>query len=207
VLIKPTHVALNVAAELLAAAPGSRAIILSSALSDFLISNLKKPPDSQAKIPVLAQRALDASGFGARLPAVAAHPPDLVCAAGLQWAAQRELAYQVVDAAGADRVRLLDMQPLLGDLTGTVLAAAHWLELGIPDPALAGHARDVGTRNAKATAVEYGPERRTQEAMVVFQQYRDVLIAARSWLETHVLPAMRADEPPGSPPATATPRR
>src|ERR1043165_1301116 len=67
VVIKPTHVALNVAVDLLAATPDSRAVIVTSTLADFLVSNLKKPPDSQAKIPLLVERALRATAFRTRL--------------------------------------------------------------------------------------------------------------------------------------------
>lgn len=194
VVIKPTHVALNLAVDLLAAAPASRAVIVTSALSDFLVSNLKKPPESQAKIPLLVERALHATGFARRLPAAALQPPDPVCAAGLQWAAQQEHLRDVVDALGPARVRVLDMQPLLDDLTGAVGQVAAWLALPLPADALARHARDVGTRNAKATATPYGAERRAQESGIVVDHYRDALVHARDWLAAHVLPAMR---PPG----------
>ena len=39
---RPTHAALNIAPDLLAATPDSRASLLTSSLDDFLISNLKK---------------------------------------------------------------------------------------------------------------------------------------------------------------------
>ena len=83
------------------------------------------------------------------------------------------------------------MQPLLDDLSGTVTACAGWLQLAAPDDALARHAREVGARNAKATAAPYDAQRRAYEAGVVFGQHRDVLIAARDWLAAHVLPAIR----------------
>ena len=105
VVIKPTHVALNVAVDLLAATPDGRAVFLTSSLEEFLISNLKKPPESQAKIPLLVERALRATGLSARLPPAALQPPDLACAAGLQWAAQQELLRHVVEAIGPARAR------------------------------------------------------------------------------------------------------
>ena len=191
VVIKPTHVALNVAVDLLAATPGSRAVVLTSALPDFLISNLKKPPESQAKIPRLVERALRATGFADRLPAAALDAPDLVCAAGLQWAAQQELVRDVVEAVGPARVRVLDLQPLLDDLPAAVADCAGWLQLAVPRDALIAHARDVGLRNAKATEVPYGSARRAFEAGIVVEHHRDELHRAHDWLDRHVIPAMR----------------
>lgn len=190
VVIKPTHVALNVAADLMAAAPDSRAVIVTSSLADFLVSNLKKPPESQAKIPVLVERALRATGFGERLSPVGRQPPDLVCAAGLQWAAQQEEVRALAAALGP-RVRVLDMQPMLGDLVGAVASCAAWLGLALPPDALAAHVREVGRRNAKATEVAMDPERRAHEAGIVVQRHRDALVRAGEWLQAHVLPAMQ----------------
>lgn len=191
VVIKPTHVALNVAAELMAATPDSRAVIATSSLADFLVSNLKKPPESQAKIPLLVERAMRASGFGERLSPVGRQPPDLVCAAGLQWAAQQEEVRALIDAVGSARVRVLDMQPMLGDLVGAVASCAAWLQLAVPADALARHVREVGQRNAKAIEVPMDAQRRAYEAGIVVQRHREALQRASEWLQAHVLPAMR----------------
>ena len=191
VVIKPTHVALNIAAELMAAVPESRAVVVTSSLADFLVSNLKKPPDSQAKIPVLVERALRATGFGERLSAAGRQPPDLVCAAGLQWAAQQEEVRTLLTVAGTARVRVLDMHPMLGDLVGAVASCAAWLGLTLPADALAAHVREVGQRNAKAIDVPMDPERRAYEAGIVVQRHREVLTRASEWLQAHVLPAMQ----------------
>lgn len=192
VVIKPTHVALNIAGDLLAAAPASRAVILTSSLEEFLISNLKKPASSQAKIPLLADQMLRASGFGDRLPSAARQPPDALCAAGVQWAATRELVQDVATAAGAARVRVLDMQPLLADVPGTVIACARWLGVPAPRELLAAHAAECATHNAKELAVPYGTERRTYEAQIVVQHFGEPLRHAMGWLGAHVLPAMRS---------------
>ena len=200
VVVKPTHVALNIAVSLLEATPTSRAVILTSSLDDFLISNLKKLPDSQAKIPILVDRALRATTFGERLSQAAHQPPDLVCAAGLQWAAQRELVMDVVDAAGPTRIRTLDADTLLADLAGQVWQCAQWLQLPLPRERLAAHTASVAARNAKATWAPYGPQVRAQEAHAVAAGHRDQLRAAHTWLDAHVLPVMRLqarlDPPP-----------
>ena len=200
VVIKPTHVALNVAEPLLAAAPASRAVILTSSLDDFLISNLKKSPESRSKIPVLVERALRTTAFGDRLPPAGKQPPDPVCAAGLQWAAQREHVLDLVTKLGPTRIRALSAEVLLADVVAGVAACARWLQLAIPDDALAAHTREEARRNAKQLDAPYGPAQRAHEAATVTHHYGDALASARAWLDAHVLPAMRpaarSDPPP-----------
>ena len=191
VLIKPTHVALNIAIDLIKATAGSRAVILTCSLDEFLVSNLKKPADSQAKIPLLVERALKAGSLGARLPPTALKPPDLVCAAGLQWAAQRELMQDVIDAVGPERIRAMDMRSLLAAPAEAVSACAQWLQLPAPRDALLAHTAKVALRNAKALQTPYSSEQRAREANQVAQHHSEMLAAARVWLEAQVLPAMR----------------
>jgi hypothetical protein len=210
VVIKPTHVALNLALDLLDATPGSRAVIATCSLEEFLISNLKKPAASQAKIGVLAERMLRASGFAQRLPAAALSPPDALCAAGLQWAATRELVHDVVAAAGAERARVLDMQLLLDDLPAVAADCAHWLGLPTPPDAQRAHAAAAGTRNAKALDVPYGTDRRAYEADIVVHHHGPALRNAAAWTRTHVVAAMRpaaVDPAPWPAPLDAAARR
>ena len=175
----------------MAATPQSHAIVLTCTLDDFLISNLKKPADSQAKISVLVDRALAATTFMSRLPAAALAPPSPACAAGLQWAAQRELMQDVLEAVGPERIRAIDMRPLLDAPATTVWQCAQWLQVPAPRDVLMSHATDVATRNAKALAVPYSSAQRTHEATLVSEHYDEMLSAARVWLAAHVLPAMR----------------
>jgi hypothetical protein len=190
VIVKPTHVALNIAPALLDASPTSKAIILTSSLDDFLISNLKKTSESQAKIPALVERAMRAGNFHKRLPEAAMRPPDLLCAAGLQWAAQRELMQDLVERYEG-RMRPMDMRVLLASFEETLLACARWLELQAPQNELLQHARIVFTRNAKSIHVPFDPARREQESALVTRLYGAPLAKARTWLDDHVLAAMR----------------
>lgn len=197
VVIKPTHAALNLAIDLVQATPDSRGVVLTSSLDDFLVSNLKKTPESQAKIPQLAERALRVGTFASRLPPAALQPPDLLCAAALQWAAQRECMVDLVQASGG-RVRTLDMSWLLDDLAGAMAQTARWLQLDIPEQVLRSNCQAQAARNAKAIASPYDSQQRAREAMVVTQMFRDPLARTRVWADSHLLPAMR-------PTARATP--
>jgi len=193
VVIKPTHVALNIAAALMAATPHSKAIILTSSLDDFLLSNLKNTAESQAKIPQLVERAIKATRFGLHLSASAVLPPDLVCAAGLQWAAQRELMVDVIAAIGAHRIRALTMTELLADVAAGVARCAEWLQLPVPIGPLAAHAQHISMRHAKSLDLPFSPEHRARESELAAHRHGKVLAEARAWLDGHILPAMRAE--------------
>lgn len=193
VVIKPTHAALNVAVELLDASPGSRGVILTSSLEDFLISNLKKPPETLAKVPALAERALQAGSFHARLPTDALAPPDLLAAVALQWAAQRELCTDIATAVGPQRLRLLDAATLLDDVQATAWQCAQWLRLPVPRSLLAPRVAESSQRHAKARAAPYDPGHRAADARMIRARFGSEIVAVLRWFDRLVMPAMRAD--------------
>jgi len=199
VLVKATHAALNIAPDLLRATPESRAVLLTSTLGDFLVSNIKKTPETQAKVPALAERALRAGTLHARLPSQALQPPDLLCAVALQWAAQRDLLAGLVRDFG-ERVRVLDFAMLAEDPENTVAACAGWWRLRAPEGALRERTREVAHRNAKAMSVEYSAQQRVQEAELVTARFGSDIARAREWAERFVLPCL------GSPLAMQPPR-
>ena len=190
VIVKPTHAALNVAADLMSAVPQSRAMMLGSPLSDFLVSNLKKTRETQAKIPELAERALSASRLGPKLPRAALAPPGLLEAAVLQWAAQRELSIELVERTGEDRIMFVDAQSLFADPAATALRCARWFGSTVDPVAIERVASTVAGRNAKAPDVPYSARQRLEEAAHVRARYDSELRRAHAWFEAWVLPHM-----------------
>lgn len=191
VVVKPTHGALNVAVELLAASPDSRGLILTSSLEDFLVSNIKKSPETQAKIPMLVERALQAGKFHERLPPGALTPPDLLAAASLQWAAQRELCLDIVTAGGPQRMRMVDASDLLANLQATAWQCAQWLQLPVPQQVLETRVGEVSQRNAKAVEAPYDAARRAADVRLVQARFANEIAAARRWFDRMVMPSMR----------------
>ncbi|GAB3104207.1 hypothetical protein GCM10027159_32270 [Lysobacter terrae] len=191
IVIKPTHAALNVATDLLRETPAARAVVLTSDLDDFLVSNLKKTAETQAKIPQLAQRALRAGHFRHSLPEQAFEPPSLLCAAALQWAAQRELALDIQQAAGTDRVWILDQRELLDDVAAMAGRVAQWLGLDPPAEAFAAHVAAVSQRHAKVPDTAYGSEKRDVEKQMVANMFSAELQSALIWAQRYLLPYMR----------------
>ncbi|GAB6195945.1 hypothetical protein [Lysobacter xanthus] len=189
VLVKPTHAALNVGRELLDAAPASRGIVLTSTFDDFLVSNLKKTAETQAKVPELAERALNASPFGTRLPPAALAPPDLLAAVALQWAAQREVCAVLLSHAGG-RLRTLAAERLYHAPVDSALATARWLGCDEDAGALRTSARAAASRNAKAVDVAYDAAARARDAAAIAARHAAQLRATRTWFDRHVAPHM-----------------
>ncbi len=189
-LVKPTHAALNIGTMVMAAALGDRGILLTSGLEDFLISNLKKPIETQAKAATLAERALRCGNFLSRLPPEALSPPDNACAAALQWASQRELVLDV-RLASPQTLRQVDSSALFEDLAQTAAGCAAWLGLAIPEARVAERCAEVAGMHAKAPHRSYSGALRAAEKRMVATQLADVLGRALAWAERHVLPAMR----------------
>jgi hypothetical protein len=193
VVLKPTHAALNIAGELLDAAPEARAVVLTSSLEDFLVSNLKKTPETQARIPELVERALQACSLRHRLPPAAFNPPTLIAAAGLQWAAQRELLLDIADADRHDRMRVLDAGIVLADLPEAVRLCFAWWRIAVDPDAMRTRAAAVAGQHAKAETHSYDAARRGQEAAGLARRFAAELHQARAWLDAVVLPAVRAE--------------
>ncbi|HEY5803887.1 MAG TPA: hypothetical protein VIT90_09375 [Lysobacter sp.] len=195
VLVKATHAALNIAPDLLSATPGSRAVVLTSSLDDFLVSNLKKNADTQAKVPALAERALRAGTLHLRLPPQALQPPDLLCATALQWAAQRDLVAALARSFGDSRVRVLEFDSLLGAPVAVATACSRWLQLPAPEADVAVRAGEVSRINAKAVSVAYSADQRAQEAQRVHEHYASAIAQARDWAARFLLPALENELP------------
>lgn len=192
VIVKPTHASLNVAIDLMQVTPASHAVLLSSSLEDFLVSNLKKSEETRQKIPELAERALSVTTLGPRLPAEALAPPHLMAAAVLQWAGQRELSAALVSRFGTGRVRTLEDTVLLRDVPETAVRVARWLGSTVDDDSVRRRARCVAATHAKETSVAYDAERRAGEARLVRERFGPLLDESLRWADRWVLPFMSA---------------
>lgn len=190
VVVKPTHAALNIAGELLAATPGSRAVALLSSLDDFLVSNIKKTPETHAKVPALVERAIAAGSLRHRLAGRAIEPPSLLAAVALQWVAQRELLVDI-DAHAPGRLLFMDASRILADLADAARECLGWWGLPVDIDALRARAMRVAGVNAKQTSATYSARQREGEAAQLARMFARELDEARAWFECEILPAIR----------------
>ena len=193
VLVKPTHAALNIATDIMAASPHARAIVLTSSLEDFVVSHLKKTSQTLEQVPVLAARALRAGRLRARLPPAALDPPDILAASALQWAAQRDLVMDLVRVVGEDRIRIVAFEELQRRPADIAVAAQRWLRLDLPEAALRRQAGDLSNHHAKVPSRRYSPDERRAENHMLADLYREDIARTLAWATRLLLPYLDAE--------------
>jgi hypothetical protein len=120
-VIKVTNVANNLMEDVLRFLPGQKILYLYSDLESFLISNLKKPPDTQVKMPGLATAFLADGDFAQRFPRFCdlKHLSFLqVCA--LIWLVNLYNFQNGAVKIGQSRVKTLEMTGFLADMGGNL---------------------------------------------------------------------------------------
>ncbi len=120
-VIKVTNVANNLMEDVLRFLPGQKVLYLYSDLESFLISNLKKPPDTQVKMPGLATAFLADGDFAQRFPQFS----DVkrlsflqVCA--LIWLVNLYNFRRSAVRIDQSRVKTLEMKGFLADMGGNL---------------------------------------------------------------------------------------
>ncbi len=116
-LIKVTNVANNLLEDVLRYFPGQKVLYLYSDLESFLVSNLKKPPETQKKMAGLAAGFLSDGDFIQRFPRyldLSSHSFLQVCA--LIWLVNLYNFRQSVEKYAPSRVKTLEMNSFLEDM-------------------------------------------------------------------------------------------
>lgn len=188
-VIKPTHAALNLAPALLDATPDSRAVVLHSGLRDFLVSNLKKPPETQDKVGRLAARLARDAGFDPELLRAAESDVGWPGLVAVQWTAAIALAQRALRHAPSRVVALSDRE-LLADVPGRVAAVADWLALPAPPGRIAARATEAAGRHAKVTDAAYDASQRAREADQVRRHFAVPIEQAMAWAGAHCAPLL-----------------
>ena len=190
VVIKPSHAALNVAGTLLELAGEATGVLLYGELEDFLVSNLKKTAETQARVQLLAERAMAATAWTRSLSGEARNPRSWPRWVALQWAAQLAVAKELFQGAAGARLRALREADLLDDLPGSVVACARWMRLPHEPEALAAHAAACAGEHAKAPGQRYGVARRREEADFIRRSFGPDILDAMRWAGRELLPSL-----------------
>jgi hypothetical protein len=191
ILVKPTHVALNIAGDLLAGMPSAKALLITSTLEDFLISNIKKSEDTQRKVPELVERFMAASGLASRLPPEAFEPPSLLAGVALQWHAQRQLVDDLINSPAGKSVRLIQESELLQAPADTLRSALDWLGWRVPDDEIDAQILRVMNRHAKSTGMAYSLQEKHHETDLLRRKFSDELALAQQWSARYLSPYLR----------------
>ncbi len=184
-VVKATNVANNLLVDVFRFLPDSPVLYLYSDLESFLASNLKKSPDTQRKIPGLAQEFLGDSDFLRRFPMMR----DLSQLTFLQVCALTWLVnlYNLRESMGQHpraRASTLDVQDFLGDLPRSLGSVSRHF----------GHAPSAGDvqrmtdsqvlgTNAKDQSKPYGVEQRRVELNEIRTRHDAELKDAMAWID------------------------
>jgi hypothetical protein len=183
VIIKPTHVSHNLAAEMLALRPEAKGIVLYSGLESFLVSNLKKQDDTKQKMPMLARIFDMDTGYTRRFENTSIESLGMLQQAAVIWHAQM-LGFQALLASPAGpRLRSLDAARLLDDPAAVLETAATFL--GDPlanDETAAILAGPTWNTHAKDPFSGYDRATRDQENQDISAKHADEIRYVLRWI-------------------------
>jgi hypothetical protein len=188
VLVKPTHVALNIANSMLSCQPRAKALLITSTLQDFLISNIKKSEQTKQKIPELVERFMSASDYHAHLPPQAFSPPTFLCGVSLQWHAQQWIIHELMNGSNGCNIKLLWETDLLNAPTQTLIDCLDWLDWSIPENIVETQISRIATQHAKSSSRPYNANEKKYEDNLLASKYRDDIHVALRWSEQYLAP-------------------
>jgi hypothetical protein len=182
-VIKATNVANNLLADVQRFLPGCQSLYLYSDLQSFLVSNLKKPQETQRKMPELAGWFVNDGDFARRFPAYS----DIQSLSFLQicavvWMANLyNLCTDVSKVPGA-AVRTLEMHRFLENPQETLASlSAFFGHTPTPAEIALMTSTDVMESNAKDSRQRYSAVDRQSESQKIRQTYGAEIDAALAW--------------------------
>lgn len=186
VLLKPTHVALNIAGEMMSMSPNPRAILITSTLNDFLISNIKKPDSTKKKVPELVERLMSASDLPNHLPPAAFEPPDFLCGVALQWHAQQKIISDLLNGKHGHDFHLVYEADLLKSPEETLAKCLHWLRWPISDSDIKAQIGVIMPHHSKSSSRPYGPDEKEYETLILLKKYNEEINFALKWSDKYL---------------------
>lgn len=184
-VLKATNVANNLLEDVLALLPDSRVVYLYADLEAFLVSNLKKPPETQRKMPELLADFLRDGDGGTRFRGYAGPAGgSLLRVCALIWASNLHALAQAVVRRGDSAVLLLHVDDLLADPRSALAAvSAHFGHAASPGDLAGMTDATVWQRDAKHPDRPYDGDARRREHETLLRVHRDEIRATRAWLE------------------------
>ena len=127
VLIKPTHVANSLAADMLALRPSAKGIVLYSDLESFIVSNLKKPDETKQKMASLARVFDQDTGYTKLFDHLSIESLGFLQLVVVVWHAQMLAFQSLLGSDAGSRLISLDCAALLADPETTLRSVTHFL--------------------------------------------------------------------------------
>lgn len=183
-VIKVTNVANNLIDDIVKYLPGHKILYLYSDLESFLISNLKKPLDTQNKMPGLAASFLADGDFSTKYP----HMCNLqslsflqVCA--LIWVVNLYNFKSNTANLHLDNIKTLDMKVFLSDMTGSLEKLSSFFNhTATRDELSVMTAPSVTQTDAKHQHNRYGKATKQTESALVLEQFHNDINKVQNWI-------------------------
>lgn len=185
VVVKATNVANNLIEDVITISPERKILYLYSDPESFLISNLKKTPETQKKMPSLYQSFTQDSDFVQRFKEYADSSKfTLLQVCALIWVANIYNLQSVVKTKKYDGLRTLEMQTFLSDAEHAVAGVSkHFGHAPNADErALMVHP-DVMQNNAKDQRCKYSNLLREQESKRIREIHGQEIADVVSWID------------------------
>lgn len=185
VVLKPTHVANNLAADMLKLRPQANGLLLYSSLESFLISNLKKNDDTKAKTGAMLELFVQDTDYARRVPGVGSSSLDYLQSQAVIWHAQMLLFRELLASEAGSRLHSLDSAVLLKRPVDAISAAAGLIGTPLtPAEAAAVVSGPVWSTHAKDPFSSYDSARRDAENQDIAQRHADEVHATLRWADT-----------------------
>lgn len=179
-VIKPTNSVNRLLGDIQGVAPG-KTLLMYSSMEDFILSCCKKLPEAEIRIRWMAQFLIHNSDLGKNLGVDKTHPFNFLEACILTWYTQMEYYSKALAMSAEGQIAMLNMEDLLADSHGCVLAASDFLELGFSRDEIAKKVETTFTRNSKAVQSDYSPGHRQAEKAELKKRFSALLDLAANW--------------------------
>ncbi len=187
VVIKPTNSVNRMIPEILGNYPG-RAVLLCSALEDFLISCFKKLPSAEQKIRWMAQHLIHKTDLQNHLGVETDHPFEFAESCVLVWYSQMEYFAKAIKMDIHGDISMLDRKAMVERPFDAIHATVDFLGLDKTDAEIEASISREFNRNSKKLDKIYTEAERLAEATHVREKYSTLLDTALEWAETNVAP-------------------
>ncbi len=183
-VIKVTNVANNLITDVRKYLPTRKILYLYSDLDSFLVSNLKKPHDTQIKMPGLANAFLSDGNFAQRFP----HFSDVKKLSFLQvctliWLINLYNFQRSTAKFDPAQIRTLKMEDFLADMAGSLHSLSRFFGHKVsPSEIKKMLAPEVTQTDAKHQHVSYGRHTKEAEHVQVLNKYSVEIEKVQRWI-------------------------
>lgn len=191
VLIKPSHVTLPVMCRFIESIAQTKTLVLTSTLERFLVSNIKKPSSTQAKVPELVYRFIRGTALERPFTDALKQQPRFLQFVAAQWFAMQFHVGTICAIFGNDRVRILQEETLLGSFDEYVGKSADWLGFSFSTDQLLEHARMTKQNHAKNQSEPYKSDDHAVLHNHITSRFGREIEDALRWAEENLKPIMR----------------